>query len=285
MPEPASCDAIREALAGVVSAPGAGEPALDPLLAEHAASCESCRRALSGARALGRELATWTALEPPEGLAARTLVRVRRARLDEAEPASPPVPSPALPVPILLERGSSARRSSVELLALWALPGPRPASTARDRLGLRIAIQAAAAVLLFVLCTSFTVLFYPVVVLALEESRERVCQEHLARVGHALVSYRRDHPDTAGDPRGSYAIRDALVRGGYARLEDFECPAAARAGAGSFFLKLPEPNAPERAVLAWDQLGNHGSGINVVLNDGHIEHIDAERLGERLGPR
>ena len=81
------------------------------------------------------------------------------------------------------------------LLATWALPGPRPAeartaSAARDRLGLRLAIQAAAAVFIFVACTTFTINFYPVFAEALEESRGAACQAHLKTLSAAIGRFR-----------------------------------------------------------------------------------------------
>jgi hypothetical protein len=150
----------------------------------------------------------------------------------------------------------------------------------------RIAIQAAAAVLLFALCTAFTVTFYPVAVQALEDSRLRACQERLARIGAALKRYRADHPDVASDPTGPYALRDALVRGGYAREEDFVCPAAHHGpGAVSFFLRLPDASGSDRSVVGYDRLGNHAEGLNVLRADGRVEHLAADELGRCLGPK
>lgn len=288
---PELCESLRDALPDVVR----GEGSLAPTLTSHAASCDECRRALEGARALGQRLGTWSSPEPAQDLVARTLARVRLAEaLAPREPSQrlqvlaggAPPPAPVVTdTPELLER-AHGRRSSVELLATWALPGPRPevAATARPRLGLRLAIQAAAAVVLVALCTGFGVTFYPAIVEALEERHHLACQKHLERIGQALVRYRQDHPDSAQDPSGTYALRDALVKGGYAREADFVCPAAhAPSGAISYVLRLPSvEKSPGRAILARDRLGNHGDETNVLQADGKVEHLDERELEKRL---
>lgn len=253
-------------------------------LEEHALACEVCARVLAGARALDRELATWAVPEPSAGLAARTLARVRLAEALAPKESGRLPATPAAPAAPIVQ--ASLRRKSVELLATWALPGPRPPEVAMrgrtERLGLRLAIQAAAAVLIFCTVTAFTVRFYPVFVEALEESRTQACQARLGKLSRAIERYRHDHPEQArqDEPLHGRALRDVLLAGGYAREEDFVCPAVRGAppGALSYFLRLPDER-PGRHVTAWDKFGNHGgSGVNVVDGSGRPELLEGEGL-------
>jgi hypothetical protein len=279
------CLEVRERAALAVR----GDP--DARLAAHAASCEACAKILAGAAALGRDLASWEAPEVPAGLTERTLARIRLAdAMNAAREGSQRLPAASAEAPPLTVHagGAPRRRRSVELLATWALPGPRPAELApdappRERLGLRLAIQAAAAVFLFLACTTFTIKFYPVFAEALEESRSEACQARLKKLGVAIGRFRDEHPDAAkaAEPLHGSALRDALVRGGYAKDEDFLCPAVRGAVPGTlcYFLTL---GGPGRA-LACDHFGNHGHGtLNLVDENGRCRVLDGEHLGEWL---
>ncbi len=235
---------------------------------EHVTACAECARVLAGARTLGRELAAVEVPDPSAELVARTLARIRLAEATES-PASEPAPR--------------KRRRTVEILEAWALPGPAPqVALPRDRAWLRIGIQAAAAVLI-VTCTSFaTLALYPSYVAALEERDVHGCQEHLHTLEAAIAKFVREHPEAAHqeEPLQGRALQTALVRGGYAREEDFLCPSVrgARPGALCYFMKLPDPSLAERPV-AWDRFGNHGGGlINVVRPGRAAEQLDGGQL-------
>jgi hypothetical protein len=245
--------------------------ALEPALEAHVATCAECARVVSGARALGQDLASVEAAPPPSDLVARTLARVRLAAV------ATPSMEPARP----------KRKTAAEFLETWALPGPVPQVTpARGRIWGRLAIQAAAAVLLFACCTVFTLEFYPAYVEALEERHVHGCQEHLQTIAAAIERYAKDHPEAAklAEPLQGLALRDALVRGGYASEEDFLCPSVrgARPGALCYFLRLPDGRPGPRPV-AWDRFGNHGGGaLNVVRDRGSPELLEGERLWQWL---
>jgi hypothetical protein len=143
---------------------------------------------------------------------------------------------------------------------------------------LRVLLQAAAAIVVFVVTTAFTIKFYPVFAQAFEESRVRACQERLRTIAGALVRFRAEHPECA-DFRG-LRLKGALVEGGYAREEVFACPSVrdAPAGALCYFLRLPDERAGVRA-LAWDHFGNHGShALNMVDEKGRPVLLEGEQL-------
>jgi len=233
----------------------------------HVETCPHCARVVSGARALGRDLSSVEAPEPSPELVARTLARIRLAGVAESPAAAP----------------TRVRRSTVELLATWALPGPRPQHAVPEgRVWFRLGIQVAAAIVVFACCTLFTLEFYPAYVEALEERNVHGCQEHLHAIDVAIEHYARDHPEQLqqAEPLQNLALRDALIRGGYAREEDFLCPSVrgARAGALCYFIKLPEAGSGHRPV-AWDHFGNHGGGaLNVVRPGGPPTLLDGARL-------
>jgi hypothetical protein len=264
MPEP--CSQLAELAPELVRG-----RALDPGEEAHVASCAECARVVSGARSLGRDLASLDVPAPPGDLVARTLARVRLAAV--ATPA--------------LEPARPKRRTAAELLETWALPGPVPVvAKAPGRAWVRLAIQAAAAVLVFACCTVFTLEFYPAYVEALEERNVHGCQEHLQRLAAALERYAKDHPEAVKleQPLQGLALRDALVRGGYATEEEFLCPSvrAARPGSLCYFLRLPD-GRPGTRPLAWDRFGNHGGGaLNVVREHGTPELLEGERLWQWL---
>lgn len=293
MPDP--CQVLQDALPELSRAGAALSPEQDA----HVAACPACARAVSGARALGERLGAWSAPDPAADLVARTLARIRLAEaMAPREPsqrlallpggaAPPPPPAPVQGTPEVLDR-AHRRRSSVELLATWALPGPRPAvvEMPKQKLGLRLAIQAAAAAVLVVVCAGAGVAVsaaYPSFVEAWESQSVHRCQEKLARLGQALARYRREHPASEQDPSDPSSIRDALVRGGYARDEDFVCPAThSPLGAVSYNLSFAAPNAPGRTIVGYDHFRNHGTSINVLRADGRIENLDEDQLAKRL---
>jgi hypothetical protein len=267
MPEP-TCTVIQELAPELVRG-----RALDGAHAEHAATCEACGRVLAGARALARDLATLEAPEPSSDLVARTLARVRLAAANAQETPSTVVP---------LEPARPRRRTAAQLLEAWALPGPAPRVAAPpERVWLRISIQAAAAILIVFVCSLFTLEFYPAYVEALEERNVHECQDHLRVLETAIARFAKDHPETAAnrdEPLQNLALRDALLKGGYAKEEDFLCPAVRGAKPGSlcYFLRLPDAKAK---AVAWDRFGNHGGGtLNVVRSGGKPEHLDGSQL-------
>jgi hypothetical protein len=242
---------------------------LDGPHAAHVESCAACARVVQGAAALGRELASVEAPEPTEDLVARTLARVRLADALAATPKPAGEIVPQRP----------RRRTTAELLETWALPGPAPRVAAPEgRAFLRLTIQAAAALVIVAASVFFTLEFYPAYVSALEERNVHGCQEHLEAIEHAIVRYVKDHPDADAEPLQGLALRDALVKGGYAREEDFLCPSVrgARPGALCYLLRLPPRGSP---VVVSDRLGNHGgSALNVVREGAKPELLEGDRL-------
>jgi hypothetical protein len=78
-------------------------------------------------------------------------------------------------------------------------------------------------------------------------------------------------------------LKDALVKGGYAKEEDFLCPSVrdVRAGQLCYFLRLPDERAGR--PVAWDRFGNHGGGaLNVVRRGEKPQALDGGRLYEWL---
>ncbi|MBI3726382.1 hypothetical protein HY251_20845 [bacterium] len=249
----------------------------DAWLARHAASCPSCSRVAQGARRLGRELAAWAPVEAPDELAERTLARVRLAGALDDPAALGAAPSALAPAEDAAHRERKPASRSVDILAAWALPGPRPALAAPPRARLRfLTAQAAAAVLIFLLTSGFAITFYPVFVEALEESRVQACQARLGKVTVALRAYRKDHPDADVSELKGTALRDALVHGGYLVPQDLLCPAVhgARPGMVCFELRVPDADCDPQCVLAWDRFGNHSGGFDIAYADGHTEYVE-----------
>lgn len=244
--------------------------------ADHVASCEVCRSVLAGARVLARDLGTLETPEPSADLVARTLARVRLASAVAASTSG------EMPAAVVVEPARPRRRTTAQLLSTWALPGPAPRVAAPvERLWLRIGIQAAAAVLIFAVCTFATLQLYPAYVEALEERHVRDCQEHLRALESAVTRYAKDHPETSkGEPLQGLALRDALVKGSYVSEDTFLCPhvRGARPGSLCYFVRLPDTR-PGGRIVAWDHFGNHGGGtLNVVRQGGKPELLEGGRL-------
>jgi hypothetical protein len=248
--------------------------AADPQLAAMAA----------GAQALHDSLSAWEDTEPPADLVERTLAGLALAAHADAgspapasEVAEPPaaegeiVPFPRRRRSTVVERLTQAPLTDV----------PHEAPTPR-RLLFRVVVQAAAAAVLFVVCSSFAVVFYPAVTHALEERDVVLCQEQLRRLNAAALRYRAEHPQ--GERLCGANLRRALVRGGYASEQDFTCPSrrGRQLGSSSYQGDLPGGVAPvaSRHVLFWDTFTNHGtSGFNVVRIDGRVQQVAVDDLG------
>src|SRR5205807_2850301 len=125
-----------------------------------------------------------------------------------------------------------------------------------------------------------TLEFYPAYVEALEERHVHACQEHLRVLEAAVTRYAKEHSEARDSQQlQGFALRDALVKGGYAHEEDFLCPSVrgVRAGQVCYFVRLPDAR-PGRPV-AWDRFGNHGGGaLNVVRQGGKPELLEGGRL-------
>lgn len=228
---------------------------LPDALRAHLEECAACGALAAGAAALRADLDRWEPEPPPPALVADTLAALavgptRRGR----------------------------RRTSVEILLSSPLSGPPPEEAPpRRRLLIRLFVQAAAAAILAAVTMGFTVVYYPAVVVALEDRRTHKCQERLRRLQHAALTYRKEHPDAK--PLHGVDLRRALIAGGYADVLDFVCPS--RKGADlqerSFFGELPAGSAPlSPGPLFWDRFGNHSSGVNVVYGDGRVELVTVE---------
>ncbi|MEZ0227579.1 MAG: hypothetical protein ACAI25_03085, partial [Planctomycetota bacterium] len=222
-----------------------------------------------------RDLGTLAAPEPSADLVARTLARVRLSSSLEEAPAAPLAPI------ISFEPARPKRKTAAQLLETWALPGPAPrTATPVERIWLRLSIQAAAAVLIFAICTFSTLQFYPAYVEALEERDVRACQEHLRSLESAVTRYAKDHPEAVAQAVQGLALRRALIEGGYAKADDFVCPHVRGATQGSlcYFVRLPD-SRPGGRIVAWDHFGNHGGGtLNVIRQGGRPELLEGARL-------
>lgn len=285
-----SCASVREHLPELVRGDA------PPGLSEHAAACEACARVVEGALALRGDLDAWTVPPPREDLVERALAGMAVAAL--ASPASPTTDlPPGAPGPLgeLIPFPAAARprrRSSVEILTSAALGGGGPVSPVpptRGQLALRLVTQAAAALLLFGVCTTFVAVFYPAVVHAVEQRRLHDCQERLREVARAIARYRHERPD-APALRGP-ALRAALVEGGYLDASRLVCPGPRGhdLGQNSFVAELPAPDPADPARLpggrpvCWDRFGNHAEGFNVVYADGRVEVVPVEGLARWMG--
>lgn len=275
-----SCARTREHLPELVR----GDAPAD--VTAHAASCAACQGLVAGAGALRADLDAWTAPPPPADLVERTLARLALAPRED-EPLPLPLPRPA---PDLRPR----RRTSVEFLTS-ALGGggeviPLVPPT-RRQLALRLFVQAAAAVVMFGVCTTFVAVFYPAVTHALEQRRLEACQAPLLRVHRAIARYREERPDAP--PLRGVELRHALVEGGYLRPEDLVCPGPRGhdLGANSFVAELPpaDPAAPAKLPpdrpIVWDRFGNHAEGFNVVYGDGRVDVVSVDGLARWMERR
>jgi hypothetical protein len=266
------CERTRESLAELVRG-----DALEAVRA-HARACDACREVVDGAAAMKGELDGWRAPPPPADLVERTLAKLAVAAMAPAVDLPPGAPAPegvVIPFPTMAAR--PRRRSSVEILTSAPFAEPLVAPT-RRQLAFRVVTQAAAALLLFGVCTTFVAVFYPAAVHAIEQRRMSECQERLRRVADALRRYRRDRPD-APALRGP-ALRLALTDGGYLREEDLVCagPRGADLGTNSFVAELPAGAVAAERPVCWDRFGNHAEGFNVVYGDGRIEVVAVEDL-------
>ncbi|MCO5166921.1 MAG: hypothetical protein M9894_11210 [Planctomycetes bacterium] len=287
-----SCASVREHLPELVRGDA------PPDVGAHAAGCEACARVVEGARALRGELDAWTVAPPRDDLVERALAGLAVAAL--ARPAAgeaavdlpPGAPGPAGRLVPFPEAARPRRRSSVEILTTTALGGGgavSPIPPTRGQLALRLVTQAAAALLLFGVCTSFVAVFYPAMIHAVEERRLHDCQERLREVARAVVRYRHERPD-APALRGA-ALRAALVEGGYLDASRLVCPGPRGhdLGQNSFWAELPPPDPadptriPGGRPVCWDRFGNHAEGFNVVYADGRVEVVPVEDLARWMG--
>ena len=186
-------------------------------------------------------------------------------------PTQAPAAAPARP----------KRRSTViEVLTSAPLADTPAEPPSRQRLVLRVAVQVAAAVLLFGISSTFVAVFYPAVTYALEERDVHRCQEQLERLHAAALRYRAEHPE-AKRLRGP-ELRRALIRGGYAAEADFVCPSrrGRQLGARSYQGDLPAGSEALEATrpLFWDTFSNHGTGFNVVRGSGKVTQIAVDDL-------
>lgn len=269
-----TCARTREHLAELVRGDAPEE------VRAHATGCAACQALVSGGAAVRADLDAWTVPAPPDDLVERALARMALAGGGGGDDL--PLPTP-LPAPT-----SPRRRTSVELLTSSALgvgadiiPLVPPT---RRQLVVRLFVQAAAALVMFGVCTTFVAVFYPAVTHALEQRRLGACQEHLKKVGEAIRRYRQERPDAP--PLRGAELRHALVEGGYLDPRHLECagPRGRDLGANSFVAELPpaDPAAPATLPpgrpVAWDRFGNHAEGFNVVYGDGRVEVVSVEGL-------
>lgn len=255
-------------------------------LRAHCSTCEACGALLEGARGLRRELQAFTVPPPASDLTERTLARLAVAALAPAPAGESgdeggrvlafPAPGEASPGRSEAAALPRRRRSSVELLTEPPGSITSPIAPTRRQLAWRLVIQSAAAVLVAGVCTGLGAAVYPAVAEALEERRLDRCQERLTRLGQALRTYRREHPD-APHLSGS-ELRAALLQGGYADETHLLCPAHAVPGATGYALELPRDDDPGDPPMCWDQFRHHPTGINVVYRSGRTELIHAADL-------
>lgn len=260
----------------------------------HVAGCDACRPLALGAGALAADLGAWTVPAAPDDLVARTLAGLAlvsmREGAREAAPAGIVTTAASLgrvlPMPLPLpESARPRRRSSVEILTSAPLGEVIPlVPPTRRQLALRVLVQAAAALLLFGVSTTFVAVFYPAMIHAVEQKRLGDCQERLRVVAAAMKRYRQERPD-APELRGS-ALRAALVQGGYVDAAALVCPGPRGhdLGENSFMAELPPADPARPDVLpagrpvCWDRFGNHAEGFNVVYGDGRVEVVPVDGL-------
>lgn len=277
------CARTREHLPELVRGDAPGD------VRAHVAACDACRPLAGGASALSADLRAWTVPAPPDDLVARTLAGLALASVREASaPAGVVIPMPAPMSQPLPESARPRRRSSVEILTSAPLglgSGVIPlVPPTRRQLALRVLSQAAAALLLFGVSTTFVAVFYPAMIHAVEQRRLGACQEQLRVVAAAIKRYRQERPD-APELRGA-ALRVALVEGGYLASAALVCPGPRGhdLGENSFVAELPpaDPAHPETLPagrpVCWDRFGNHAEGFNVVYGDGRVEVVPVDGL-------
>jgi hypothetical protein len=277
------CDWVRDNAPALVR--GASPP---PDVALHIAECVGCRAVTEGATALRADLDGWVAPEPPADLIERSLARMAMGGGDSA-PISAPISesiSESISAPELTVH--RRRRTSVEILTGTPVAGGEGAAAPRGRSLLwRLVGQAAAAALLFTVCTTFVAVFYPAVTLALEDRRTHSCQVQLSRLAKGAVQYHREHPE--GLAMQGNQLRRALEAGGYCDAKDFVCPGksgrqlrersySGRIPAGSETLAVDEP-------LFLDRFTNHSSGFNVVYPTGRAEIVTVDAFSVWLSRR
>lgn len=287
-----SCERTREHLAELVR----GDAPKDVLA--HAEACTACAEVAAGARTLRRELGAWSVPVPPDDLVERALagIAVTAATGVDLPPGAPAPAEPAgvvVPFPgPLPEAARPRRRSSVEILTSVALGvggAPAPVAPTRRQLALRVVVQAAAALVLFGVSTTFVAVYYPAMVHAVEQRRLHDCQERLRVMARAIVRYRHERPD-APALRGA-ALRAALIEGGYLDVAELVCPGPRGADLreNSFVAELPpadeaDPRTiPPNRPVCWDRFGNHAEGFNVVYADGRVEVVPVEGLARWMG--
>ncbi len=291
-----SCERTREHLAELVR----GDAPAD--VVAHADACAACGQVARGARAMRADLDAWAAPAPPDDLVERALAGIALAavasRGDDVDlPPGAPAPAPpegqVIPFPgALPEAARPRRRSSVEILTSAALglgEVALPVAPTRRQLALRVVLQAAAALVLFGVSTTFVAVFYPAVVHAVEQRRVHDCQARLREVAAAIVRYRQERPD-APALRGA-ALRAALVEGGSLDRGALVCPGprGADLAENSFVAELPPADPADPAVippgrpLCWDRFGNHAEGFNVVYAGGRVEVVPVEGLARWMG--
>jgi len=265
-----SCAWVQEHAATVVRGDVPDE------LRGHLEACTTCQKVAAGAALLRADLDLLEAPEPPADLVANTLARLALAgRAPHVEVSGSEAGSrdlaPITPLP------SRRRRTSVEFLTSAPLettngpPSPR-------RLLLRLCLQAAAALVLFGICTAFVVVYYPAVTYALEDGRLKNCQERLVRLQKAALRYRAEHPDSP--ELRDQALSKALVEGGYLDPLDLVCPGhrGKELQERSYLGKLPAGSQaldPDRPIF-WDRFGNHSTGYNAVFASGRVETVPVD---------
>lgn len=274
------CDWVKENAPALVR--GLEPPAEVSL---HMAGCAGCRAVSEGASALKADLDGWIAPEPPSDLLERTLARMAlHSAGDEAngpdavdtEPAHTPAATPG-----------HRRRTSVEILTGTPAHGNDVTPPLRRRLLWRLLGQAAAAALLFTVCTTFVAVFYPAVTLALEDRRIQHCQKQVSRLAKGAMLYHREHPESKALQGG--ALRRALVAGGYCDALDFICPSKSgrELRERSYSGRIPagsEP-LPKGEPLFLDRFSNHSSGFNVGFGTGRVETVTVDAFSAWVSHR
>lgn len=265
------CDWVKENASALVRG---DEPPAEVL--EHLSDCVGCRAVTEGARALQEDLTGWVAPEPPADLIERTLARMAMGT-PEARTEEPVGGEPASEAPTLVVH--RRRRTSVEILT-GSLAGEDVAAGPQRgrRLLWRLVGQAAAAALLFTVCTTFVAVFYPAVTQALEDRRVTRCQAQLSRLARGARQYHREHPD--GPALQGNALRRALEAGGYCDAKDFVCPGKSghELRERSYSGRIPMGSEPLRAdePVFLDRFANHSSGFNVAYPTGRAETVTVD---------
>jgi len=204
-----------------------------------------------------------------------------------APPAPPGMPVPA-PLPVAQGGKALAVCSLVfGILAIIPLLGLvfglvalilGIVSLARQKPGTGMAVAGLVlgVVLAFLGSTIGSSLLLPSLGRARELARQATCKANLNTIGKAVALYRLGNDDRYPDDF------QALIKAGSISEPCLRCPSSKGQRECDYVYLKPEPNAPDRAIMACDRKGNHRDYRSVLYISGAVRGMPERQFQQEL---